>query len=617
MNLMNFNPVYIKILNFMTILILISVVLYQFHTLAKLSSEVDDIGVYQSIVTGQQKRAEIHQTVNKSTDPELVSIINTKFGNEASQFASKLAELNMLTLVIKAATERNYYFNVSRSWSYAPGNYFITPFLIDGSETYEKAKLKIRAVSKLFWLFGLAGIVLLFVKVDTPHIAPAGLFFLSFIITAQSQTSFSAHASNYASGLFAAALVMLVLIERLKTLPLKTSHSIYLLIASLFQYQVIPIVFLILLHSWVDHFFQKQKIQTSWSIFRANILYVTIFLISIYPQFKNKLHMGINWNSGRNKEYTLVDNYQKFFASPNFDTATTLITEPLTALFDTVTAIYSPFSYTSPTTKVIGLVILCLIFCAFRHGFKHKPLRPFLYAASVFIFVHFAIYLFGVFPLSPTRHSLYLTVPATILGSIGMSLLIQKWVIRFPRATLPLFSLVVVTLALLSGLSNVQYLADRNDPFEKQVVKELLVSHSSPSIIINTDTTFQHHAMPHVKERKSLLDLNLHGGRNEFPVRLERLRPELGNLEVGEVVYLTRVSHWSLPQSLSDGSGQEIDEITEIICDHFKYECSFSISPPLFAFSENVSTEWVPNIQGFSNSLFINHLRLKISSVTN
>ena len=142
----------------MTILILASVVLYQFQSLAKLSTEIDDIGVYQSIVKGQQKRTEIHQTVNTSTDQELVSIIDTKFGSEASQFASKLKELNILKLAIKAATERRYYFTVPRSWSYAPGNYFITPFLVDGHETYEDAKLKIRVVSKLFWLFGLAGI---------------------------------------------------------------------------------------------------------------------------------------------------------------------------------------------------------------------------------------------------------------------------------------------------------------------------------------------------------------------------------------------------------------------------------------------------------------------------
>lgn len=616
MKSMTINFARIKILNFVTILILISVVLYQFQSLAKLSSEIDDIGVYQSIVKGQQKRAEIHQTVNTSTDQEIVSIIDTKFGSEASQLASKLEELNMLRFAIKATTELRYYFTVPRSWSYAPGNYFITPFLIDGHETYENAKLKIRAVSKLFWLLGLAGIVFLFVKTDTPHIAAAGLFYLLFIITAQSQTSFSAHASNYASGLFASVLVMLVLIERLQTLPLKTSHTIYLLIASLFQYQVIPLVFLIFLYSWVNHFFQKRKIQTLWSIFRASILYLAIFFISIYPQFKNKLGLGINWNSGRNKEYTLVDNYQRFVVSPDFDTASTLITEPLAAVFDMLTAIYSPLSYTSHTTKVIGIVMLGLIFCAFKQGFKQKPLRPFLYAASIFILVHFAFYLFGIFPLSPTRHTLYLTVPTTILGGIGMSLLIQKWVIRFPKSFLPLFNIVIFMLALFSGLSNVQYLADRTDPFEKQVVNELLSSHSSPSIIINTDTTFQHYAMPDVKEKKVLLDLNLHAGRNKFPERLERLRPELGNLKVGDVVHFTRVSHWSPPKTRSDGSGQEIDEITEIICDHFGYKCSTSTSPPLFAFSKNVSSEWVPYIQGFSNSLFINHLRLEIRSVT-
>ena len=75
----------------------------------------------------------------------------------------------------------------------------------------------------------------------------------------------------------------------------------------------------------------------------------------------------------------------------------------------------------------------------------------------------------------------------------------------------------------------------------------------------------------------------------------------------GENIHLMRVSHW---RPLSKDNTQE--EITDIICKHFKYNCILKNSHELFSSTKKVSSEWVENIQGFSNSIYIDTLTISV-----
>ena len=49
-----------------------------------------------------------------------------------------------------------------------------------------------------------------------------------------------------------------------------------------------------------------------------------------------------------------------------------------------------------------------------------------------------------------------------------------------------------------------------------------------------------------------------------------------------------------------------------MICKYFKYNCLVKTSHELFSSTKNVSSEWVDNIQGFSNSLYIETLSISV-----
>ena len=193
-----------------------------------------------------------------------------------------------------------------------------------------------------------------------------------------------------------------------------------------------------------------------------------------------------------------------------------------------------------------------------------------------------------------------------------MSHLITTLEFSYPKLTNPLFSLGVLFVLLAGSYFNVNYILNRADPFDQSKVLELLQSETTPNIILNSDWTYQHYSMPEVQKTKNLLNLNLHGGREKFRNRLDKVKSVIGGMKTGNIIHLMRVSHWA-----PDKNNSQAKEIMDIICKHFNYQCVFTGNKELFLSTKKASPEWVKNIQGFSNNLYINHLRITILNSTN
>ena len=602
-----------KLLNIVTVLVILGVTVFQINKLDTLSSEIDDIGVYRTIVEAQKRKKEFYQIVETSSDSQLIHEIEMKGDVQAKTLASYLQMAHILEPTLKFIANYQYLYSVALGWTYAPGQYFMTQLLVNGEESYQAAKLKIRAVSKFFWLLGIIVIIIILSKFKEPNIAQAGLLFLILVICSQSQTSYSAHGSSYAAGVFASSIAMLVMVKLFKSEQLSIPSILLLIIVSIIQYQLIPLVILIFLFAWVRHLFydnltKKDKAQNLFNLIKNSLIFALLFITLVFPTFQNKLGSGLNWNAGKNLEYTLNDNYLDLFHEIKFQKIITLMIEPINAFIDTCASIYSPIPFSVLTAKFLGLSILTLIFLAFFNLSKNKLLRPYILASISILLLHILLYIFGLFPLSPTRHSLYLTVPLTVLGVIGLSHLITIFETRYPKLTNPLLSLAVLLLALTSGFLNANYILKRVDPFDEVRVLELLSSSETPEIILNSDWTYQHYQMPQVQKVKILLDLNLHSKREQFGKQLDKIRPLIGTMKNGDTIHLMRVSHWGP----LDKDNTQKEEITGIICKYFEYKCSFKSSQELFTSTKEVSPEWVVNIQGFSNSLYIDTLSISI-----
>jgi hypothetical protein len=165
---------------------------------------------------------------------------------------------------------------------------------------------------------------------------------------------------------------------------------------------------------------------------------------------------------------------------------------------------------------------------------------------------------------------------------------------------------LILIIVFFGGYLNINYIFQRNDPFDDSKVEEIMASSETPVIVINSDSTYQHYEMVQARNNKILLDLNLQSKRDKFSEELEKIRPLTGTLYKGDTIQLMRVSHWS---SLDNKTEKEL---VDIICNYYNYKCIIKSNHQLFSSTEKVASEWVGNIQGFSNSLFVNSLSISV-----
>jgi hypothetical protein len=595
----------------MTVLILFSLIFFQIYKLSTLSSEVDDIGVFHTLVEAQNKKNEFNLKINTTSQEEIINEINKNSNEQTKKLASYLQIFHILEPTLKFIANYKFIYSVPMNWTYAPGQYFITQNLVNGDESYQTAKLKIRSVSKFLWFLGIIGMLLILSKIKNKNTMQASLLFMVLIVCAQSQTSYSAHGSSYASGLFASSLVTWVIIKLFNSKKLSIIDIIFLLIATLIQYQLIPMVFLTFVALWVRAVYLRYvdlnvRHPISYNLFNYSIIFSLLFFTIVFPTFKNKIGSGLNWNAGIIKEYSLNDNYSELISEFAFVKFTKLLIEVPNAFVDTIASIYSPFSYSATNAKIIGIPIIVLIYIAITQSIKNKILRPYIAASSAVLLMHFLLYVLGKIPFSPTRHSLYLTVPFTILGVIGLINLIdiiENW---YPKLIKSIMSVLILIIVFFGGYLNINYIFQRNDPFDDSKVEEIMASSETPVIVINSDSTYQHYEMVQARNNKILLDLNLQSKRDKFSEELEKIRPLTGTLYKGDTIQLMRVSHWSSLDNKTE------NELVDIICNYYNYKCIIKSNHQLFSSTEKVASEWVGNIQGFSNSLFVNSLSISV-----
>ncbi len=591
----------------------LALTIFQILKLDSFSSEIDDIGVYQSIAKVKQEKKRVYQLIKEMSEPELINEIKLRYGNEAKELALYLHKAHMLKPSLKLIATYRTFYSVPKAFTYAPGQYFITQFLINGEESYKIAKLKIRVISKLFWLFGIIGIFIILSKIKLPFKNQACLLFLVLIVCSISQTSYSSHGSNYAAGLFASSIVILVIISLMETKRFSFPIILWLLLASLIQYQLIPSIFFIFAMSWFIYLFfkffiNKKNFLRFSNLFNFSLTFIILFLMFVYLTFRKKIKSGLNWNVGKNSEYTLNDNYLSLFSEVTYQKLFIIIIEPFKALAITLASIYSPISFSNVSANIMGIFLITFILISFLKKSQNKLLRSIIIACTSIFLIHLFLYILGFFPLSPTRHSLYLTTPLTILCIIGVNYLMIHLNLTYSKLTNSLFSLAILFFMLIGGYLNVNYIFNRADPFDKKEVLKLLESKITPKIVLNSDWTYQHYSMPEVKKSKILLNLNLHGGREKFPEILQKIEKVLENLNTGDTIDLMRISHWS-----PDKKNTQIKEITNIICKQYNYDCFFKSNKKLFSSTKRESPEWIPNIQGFSNSLYINRLEIVVN----
>ena len=573
----------------------------------QLSSDVDDIGVYLVIKRALENKINVVNQMEHAGVGYVEQRIAEKLGANTSQIVSNSFPPQVLMLFGKTYLSIREHFEVPRSFTYAPAPYLVTHYFIDGDEKYSTAKLKIRFMSKLSWLVGLAITFWLMIKVDTSKYKFASFFILVFIVNSLQQISYSAHASSYAFGLISSALAIKILAKQLDGQSIKFLDTLVLLLVCAMQYQLVPLVllfFLYYLSKSAITLIKDSSLKSSSIRELSNCVFFALaFAVMVVPFLLPNLGRGKNWNVGIHNEFTLQDNYSDLLSEFGFSNLVATIIEIFRALLISFSSLFSAFSYEGQAKYYLGFALVILLLPSVKAVPNLRHLGGVKGASVAILAVHLCLYLLNVFTMSPTRHIIYLTTPLAILATIGLSNLASK--VRL-SATIGLVT-TLLTLLTFSVLS-IKYFEKRHDPFEQLADFVFLNNSKHPKLLVNTDWTYQHYAIPALRDSNQLLDLNLQAHKPEPQPPEQLLDIKLAIENATQELSLFRISHWS------PANDNEIEHAVSTVCRETikKENCDYIGTTNWIDHGSDVSTEWATLIQGYENRLFVEEIKIRL-----
>lgn len=592
-------------------LVLVSVV-YQSLNLADLSSDIDDIGPSQTFSSYSSFARDRTEALKGLNETELRALFVERIGSKYENAVAFMSDIGLLRPLLNLFNAYRSYTIISSSWTYAPFQYLLYPLVLTGTEGYESAKFKTRLITKTFWILGVILLTFTIYKLDTSKFKAITLLAMCLLVFSQQQISFSAHASNYGLGLLAASICLVVFTHYFNSRKQHASFGLCLFIACSMQYQLIPCIFLfyiVAIHREITRGDNLGSLLKHFGLFLGPFL-------TLLPSLLVKQVGTLNWNVGKNKEFSLLDEYSQFFDSPLY-TATAILEEFLKAAFLTIQSVFSPFDFGSYGALTISVLVVCLLISSLFPS--QGRFRSLLISCHLILIGHVALYFLGKFPLSPTRHSLYLAVPLLIISCVqitGFKSTLDKMLHKSFQAS----SVLKITdwgiligsciCCVIFSSASLNYLELRRDPFSiftKTNNSELLPKNA---VIINTDWTYQIYSIKEITQNHRMVDLNLQRNQPNLRKQFAAIFDEYQENDDDEdiVINVIRISLWS-----------EVDRdfenrLNDYLSSYFGGRLLGVEAIDLLSQESLISTEWMPGIQGFKNDLYITNFKVSISA---
>ncbi len=411
---------------------------------------------------------------------------------------------------------KNYLFAVPLAWTYSPGQFIFTSFLLDIDQSYENKKLMGRLPSFLFNFFTIILIILLCFKLYTKNnrylSSIIGITLFSF---SWQNIIYSSHMSNYGLTSFGVLLMNLFLIKLITTKNLSNSNSfkmgLFFGILNLFHYQflifILPFIFTIFYYYFFKKKYPLKKILVLFLF--GSIGFLIIFLTLIFPFLKSSLGNSISWNAGVNNEYLLNINTNKNIIF--------LIIEYLTFfILNVPEVIISNLSNTSNESNWLNftgmLLTVMFIFGFIRSFYCENEIRKtiFIFLYSLFI-VYFLLINLKLMTLSPTRHSMILTLPIIIFVLEGFiyvdkHLLITIFKKFYNFLILPSIFLILWVFIFYNSKDNI--IKKRTDLYSESKIFSK-IKKDNIDVIINFDLSKQLNLMPSINTVYPILFFNI------------------------------------------------------------------------------------------------------------
>ena len=477
-------------------------------------TDVDDIGVAASIFEARRNIADVSDLRAIINNPKLRQIDTFKF--KALRWADSLG---ILAPAFRVLTLFRDVFAVPLRWSYAPGQYLLTPWLLHDEASYRSTLAAGRAPSALFSILAIALIGFSAWKLESQD---------NFVTTFALATSalslefigFSVHMSNYAAGVFASSALCYIVIGRLfDGPPVRTGAKLGLLlfVLILLSYQVLILIPAALatialsaamrsgtlpqLARWPDFIRAVWQTKAVRAIFIAGI----IFAILLLPTFMFLMSsiQRITWNSGLHDEFvfnwppqsTIVDAliYLLHFTSWNF--------------LQVFAAVLSPVPEYSPAYWPIAFVFLVLLIAGLVSQLRNPAgTRPFTFGIFVLlaVFTYIVMAWLKLLAMSPTRHALVFLPLFAITVGTGAAMLMES-ITRNRTIRTGLAATALVIALLTSAYYLPSELDNRRDPFDEATLSGIIDS-TGVRIVAAYDHTYNLELMPSVRSKVALFN---------------------------------------------------------------------------------------------------------------
>ncbi|MBL7003443.1 MAG: hypothetical protein ISR69_05400 [Gammaproteobacteria bacterium] len=484
-------------------------------------AHIDDIGVAKTILD----RREYMSDAGGRYDKWRLEVLNGDKGNTAKNIGKFLDDNSIL--------EQTAYFfvwwrsilhAVPASWTYAPGQFYLTNILIDSEHNYSELKFFGRLPSFIFNILAIILLPVFFIRIYGIN---KGLINSTIAVTLLSLSweniIHSAQMESYAVGSFSILLIFFFLLKILNSPPRfkKPWFKIGMLVAipGMLQYQALfflPALFITLMLFLKNNISVMNLIKYSSSAFSG---FFIIFIFFILPYLKGDINSGVHWNAGPNEIFILNPNWDSGLLSGTVETVVFLFNISI----EVIEAMLSPISY-SMSNGVIGwlLAILCIIGVISMSISPNTNKKAIVVFSALSFLTLFILLLAQVIPLSPTRHSIILGVFAIIF--ITEAIMNLGKIFHTYLGNLKINIALTLSVSLWTGmflLSLNNELTTRSDPFNEEEIYQRL-QEDKIDIVTNYDGSNQMYLMPSIRNKYPILDAAIFMGGDHDELNLDQ-----------------------------------------------------------------------------------------------
>ena len=485
----------------------------RFLLLERHFSHIDDLGVAVTILD----RQEYLSTIEERFDDWRIELLDGEMGSDAESIGRFLDEMSILKEVAYFGLWwRNYLHGVPGGWTYAPGQFYLTNFLVNSDQNYSEIKFWARAPSLLFNMAAIGFLFLFYFQLNknkSKSAIKSLVVGVSILSLSWENIIYSAQMESYAISSFAILFIFVHLLYIFKSPIISNRRAFFrgviIAIPGLCQYQalffILPLYVAIL-------FYVRNKarlIDIVKNSFFSFLGFLTLFMLVVFPYLKDSSGSGITWNGGPNKEFVLEPNWGGEYSSIFLEiTNFFLINTPLV-----IEAMLTPVSFYTSSNNLLAWVfsvvsLIGLVSMFISQNEKKKILAIFIFSSLItWIFVIFL----QIFPLSPTRHSIILGPIFIVLFVEGLFSFERFTKIRLFKLTIGGLSFIPLCFALIwvglfiSSLDN--GIKKRSDPFnEVDIYKSL--NQDQVDVIVVFDSTLQLRLMSSIIDKFPALDAN-------------------------------------------------------------------------------------------------------------